>query len=423
MASSTLSPAPPRPNQTLAALDADAFKPLSTAEAGAAVDAQTNFRNAYLDSLNVIPDANLPRIQIIDRTMVGLGLISQDELVTIHDVGQQMAELRGDFQAIAGKAERAVQASREERAAIKAQKKEEAARKKQAHAEAVARRRATDIVFLGRGVSAGLADRRSNVEKLEAQNLPALSTPADLAAALGVAIPRLRFLAFHSEAPTRTHYLHFTVPKKSGGTRTLSAPHASLKRTQEWIFTNLLQKLEVHPAAHGFVSGRSTLTNATPHVGAGVVVNADLTDFFPTITFPRVKGLFQALGYSPAVATILALLCTESPRREVQYGGTTYHAAVGPRALPQGACTSPALSNAIARRLDLRLTGIARNSAGPSRVTPTTSPSRRPTNPPKKSATSWPVSVTSPRTRASRSTRRRPASSGSTPASPSPGWS
>ena len=153
------------------------------------MDAQANFKNAYFDSLSVIPDANLPRIQIIDRTMVGLGLISPDELAGIHDVGQQMSEIRGDMHAVAATAERAVLASREERAAIKAQKKEEAARKKQAHAEAVARRRATDIVYLGRGVSAGLADRRSNVEKLAAQNLPVLSTPADLAAALGTAIP------------------------------------------------------------------------------------------------------------------------------------------------------------------------------------------------------------------------------------------
>jgi retron-type reverse transcriptase len=96
-----------------------------------------------------------------------------------------------------------------------------------------------------------------------------------------------------------------------------------------------------------------------PHVGRQVVVNADLKDFFPSVTFPRVKGIFQNLGYSPAVATILALLCTECPRRKVEYHGQAYHVATGPRALPQGACTSPALSNLVARRLDARLTGLA----------------------------------------------------------------
>ncbi len=70
-------------------------------------------------------------------------------------------------------------------------------------------------------------------------------------------------------------------------------------------------------------------------------------------------GAFQQLGYSPAAATILGLLCTESPRRTVTYAGQVFHVATGPRALPQGACPSPALSNLIARRLDSRLSGIA----------------------------------------------------------------
>src|SRR5207244_1095268 len=63
--------------------------------------------------------------------------------------------------------------------------------------------------------------------------------------------------------------------------------------------------------------------------------------------------------YSPAVATVLALLCTECPRRRVEYGSRVLHVATGPRALPQGACTSPALSNLLARRLDARLAGLA----------------------------------------------------------------
>ena len=101
------------------------------------------------------------------------------------------------------------------------------------------------------------------------------------------------------------------------------------------------------------------MTNAAAHVGRLLVVNADLSDFFPSITFPRVRGVFRQLGYSPAVATVLALLCTESPRRTVTYAGRPFHVATGPRDLPQGACTSPALSNLAARRFDSRLAGIA----------------------------------------------------------------
>jgi retron-type reverse transcriptase len=153
--------------------------------------------------------------------------------------------------------------------------------------------------------------------------------------------------------------VRFTVPKKSGGVRELSAPHKSLAAAQRWIFQSILQGLPTHAAAHGFVRGRSICTNAMPHAGRHMLVNADLKDFFPTITFPRVRGAFESLGYSPAVSTIFALLCTESPRRTVEYAGRKFHVATGPRALPQGACTSPALSNLIARRLDSRLAGIA----------------------------------------------------------------
>ena len=176
---------------------------------------------------------------------------------------------------------------------------------------------------------------------------------------MNITIPRLRWLAFHSEAAKRTHYITFSIPKKSGGERQISTPHRDLQICQEWILNHILEKIPVHDAVHGFVKKRNTLSNAQVHVKQDVVINTDLEDFFPSITFPRVRGMFEAVGYSPAVATILALLCTEAPRRTVTYAGTIYHVAIGERALPQGACTSPAISNHIAYRLDHRLSGIA----------------------------------------------------------------
>ncbi|HPF38416.1 MAG TPA: reverse transcriptase family protein [Phycisphaerae bacterium] len=354
-----VAPPPVRP-QNLSGLDAEKFRPMTTAEAMSTIAAAGSMKSAYFDPMNVIPDASLPRIQVIDRTMVGLGLISSEELVHIHDVGRAMSEARGDWSAVQRRGEAAVQLSREERAARRKQKIEESARRKQARAEAIARRRATDIVFLGRGVSRGLADRRSNVEALRGAGLPSLATPSDVSAAMNISIPRLKFLAYHSDAPQRTHYVSFRVPKKSGGERLLSAPHEAMDAAQRWILENVLAKVGTHDAAHGFVAGRSTVTNAAPHVGANTLVNVDLTDFFPSITFPRVMGMFRSLGFSPAVATIFALLCTESPRSEMKYEGRAYFAATGPRALPQGACTSPAISNLIARGIDQRLAGIAR---------------------------------------------------------------
>ncbi len=232
--------------------------------------------------------------------------------------------------------------------------------RKRARAEAVAARRSTEVAFLGRGVSKFLGDHRSDLAALEAAGLPAIRTPGELAGALGLAVARLRWLAFHAEAATRVHYVSFEVPKKSGGTRTLKAPHRTLAACQRWIFDRIVARLPVGPEAHGFVAGRSILTNASPHAGRAIVVNLDLQDFFPSIGYRRARAVFRRAGYSPSVATVLGLLCTECPRREVAFEGTTYHVATGPRGLPQGACTSPGLSNQVARRLDRRLAGLAR---------------------------------------------------------------
>jgi retron-type reverse transcriptase len=208
-------------------------------------------------------------------------------------------------------------------------------------------------------VSGRLHLRLSDEQRLAEYGLPVMHTPADVAAKMGLPIKTLRWLAFHTDVATRTHYIKFEVPKRSGGTRILSAPHKRLKAAQRWILANVLNRLPPTDAAHGFVPKRGIVSNAAPHVGKPVVVNLDLENFFPSITFPRIRAVFERYGYSGAVATILALLCTESPRMTANYAGATYEVATGPRALPQGAPTSPALSNQVARKLDRRLLGVA----------------------------------------------------------------
>ena len=226
-------------------------------------------------------------------------------------------------------------------------------------AAAIAHLRATDIIFLGRGVSEALNNRVGDHDALDRLGLPWLDSPADLAARLEISVSRLRWLAFHAEVATRVHYVGFDVPKKGGGTRRLSAPHLSLARAQRWVFEAVVARLPVEASAHGFVPGRSIVTNAREHSGRALVVNMDLAGFFPSIGWRRVRAVFERVGYSPAIATILALLCTEAPRRTVTLAGETLHVASGPRGLPQGACTSPGLSNQVARRLDRRLLGLA----------------------------------------------------------------
>jgi len=230
---------------------------------------------------------------------------------------------------------------------------------KAARAEAWAAMQATEIVYLGAGVSRGLSDTASDSAKLEVNALPVLDTAADIAESMGIPLGRLRWLSYARAASQTTHWVRFKVPKKAGGERLISAPMPQLKAAQRWVLENILYKVDVHDAAHGFVPGRSIVTNARPHVGRAVVINLDLKDFFPTVTYKRVWGLFRSWGYSQQVTTVLALLCTEPPIDEVLLDGQRWYVARGARVLPQGAPTSPAVTNLLCRALDRKLTGLA----------------------------------------------------------------
>jgi RNA-directed DNA polymerase len=321
------------------------------------------WQTAWIGRVDTIPPISDERTAVIDRGLMLRGLLTREQLEEIHRVGDLWLQYHDTVRLAETTARRAadeaVEELRRRKAERKAEKKREAAERARLHREAVARRRAEDVVFLGRGVSSRLAHRESDREALATRGLPVLSTPAEVAAAMGLAVPTLRWLCFHGEAVERPHYVTFEVPKRSGGMRRLAAPQPMLMAAQRWVLREVLDRLPTEAPAHGFVRGRSTVTNAAPHCDRDVVVNLDLSDFFPTITFPRVRGLFESLGYSGAVATVLALVCTESPRARVEYAGVVYWVAEGPRALPQGAPTSPAISNQIARKLDRRLAGSA----------------------------------------------------------------
>ncbi len=232
-------------------------------------------------------------------------------------------------------------------------------RERQERAEAWKKRKQTEIIYLGEGVSGGLNHKEGNEEKLKQRELPVLREVTDLASAMTISVGELRFLAFSRRTSTCTHYKRFAIPKKTGGLRHISAPMPRLKRAQEWILENILEKVALHDSAHGFIRGRSIVTNAQPHVNADVIINVDLENFFPTITYKRIRGVFRNLGYSELIATILALLCSEPEVAEVQLDNQTYYVARSERYLPQGAPSSPALTNIICRGLDARLSRSA----------------------------------------------------------------
>jgi len=190
---------------------------------------------------------------------------------------------------------------------------------------------------------------------LTKNGLPALAKTKDVLALLGIAdetaLTRLRRAGTGKGSP----YVEFEIDKATGGKRPIAAPRAPLRKVQRTILRKILDKLPMHDAAHGFVKGRSTVTNAKPHEGAALVVKLDLVDFFPTLHFRRVRGVLGQLGYSEAIAHLLASLCTYRPVLEDGY-------VAWPGVLPQGAPTSPALANLACRRLDARLAALAKKS-------------------------------------------------------------
>lgn len=204
--------------------------------------------------------------------------------------------------------------------------------------------------------------------KLQSRGLPVFHTPEALAEWIGLPLNKLawlvhRFSSGHPDSVERAHY-HFTWRKKrSGGMRLIESPKQMLKQVQVKILREILDRIPAHPAAHGFVAGRSILTNAVPHVGQAVVVKFDLSNFYTTVGFSRVTAIFRALGYSREAAIWLSLLTTSAIPgnmpidRKNLYSLTPYLR----RHLPQGAPTSPALANLSAYMLDVRLLGMAKS--------------------------------------------------------------
>ncbi len=205
-----------------------------------------------------------------------------------------------------------------------------------------------------------LRDLTTDEAQLVRHSLPVWHTEAELALALAVDLKALRHFSTHSAKDRLTHYVTFAIPKRTGGERLIMAPKARLKALQRRLNALLVSKLPLSEYAHGFRIGHSVRTNAEPHVGKSVILRLDIKDFFPSIHFGRVRGLLIALGYGYPIASTLAALMTEAPRQPVVVGDARFFAPTGPRACPQGAPTSPGLSNALLVKLDRRLAGLAR---------------------------------------------------------------
>ena len=139
-------------------------------------------------------------------------------------------------------------------------------------------------------------------------------------------------------------YTIFSIPKRSGGERKICAPVTKLKILQRKLAYVLKNVYKTKPSVHGFVDNRNIVTNAITLASKGSLLNIDILDFFPSINFGRVRGMFMGKPYNipEKVATILAQICCFDNQ------------------LPQGAPTSPIVSNMICAKMDSDLQRLAR---------------------------------------------------------------
>jgi len=169
------------------------------------------------------------------------------------------------------------------------------------------------------------------------------TTPSELARLLGTSHQKLTYLAY--AAGIKRFYTSFEIPKKNGEKRTIQAPVQQLKNIQLRLKAHLEKIFKPHVSASAFIKNRGIVYNAQKHTKKSAILNLDLKDFYDHINFGRVRGVLKAKPYElrEDTATIIAQLCC--------LNGT----------LPQGAPTSPLMSNMVCRSLDRQLSKLAKN--------------------------------------------------------------
>jgi len=169
----------------------------------------------------------------------------------------------------------------------------------------------------------------------------ALKTRRDLALLLNYRYEGLVYQLY--KVPTEKNYETFSIPKKSGELRTIHAPSSKLKHIQRRVNEVLQNVYLPKPVVFGFIFGKNIVDNADKHKKKNWVLNIDLENFFPSINFGRVRGMFMHKPYNlpDEVATTLAKICCFN------------------NSLPQGAPTSPVISNMICAQMDSQLQDLA----------------------------------------------------------------
>ena len=160
-----------------------------------------------------------------------------------------------------------------------------------------------------------------------------MTSLSHLAAYIGIETSLIRQI-LHNR---KYHYRHFELQKKDGSTRVICAPRTYLKVIQWWMLDNVFQRVPLSGSLHGFIRGRSYITNAETHKDANHLLCIDLDAYFPSISVDRVANVFQRMGYKVEISTALAQLIT--------YNGS----------LPQGSPCSPYIANIVFSDADREL--------------------------------------------------------------------
>lgn len=171
-----------------------------------------------------------------------------------------------------------------------------------------------------------------------------LTSPSDLAYLLGTSLSKLSYVVYG--IGTANLYTSFEILKKNGEKRTIRAPNPQLKTLQARLKTHLENLYKPHIAASAFIKDRGIVFNAKKHLKKKIVFNIDLSEFYHHINFGRIRGLLMAPPYSlqKETATLIAHICCVD------------------RLVPQGAPTSPIISNMICRKLDRELALLAKKN-------------------------------------------------------------
>lgn len=174
---------------------------------------------------------------------------------------------------------------------------------------------------------------------------PPVADLTQLSAFIQVRGRALTYLAKFTDREVKRHEITTNGGKKR---RTIYAPSEALKMAQTRLRENILMTLPLPSHVHGFVPGRSLVSNASAHVDSGLIVNIDLKDFFPSISARRVYGFWRWVfegARNEKEQARLAWVCT----------GVTTHE----NHLCQGFVTSPDIANHVAWKLDIRLHALA----------------------------------------------------------------